>query len=69
MTGIAGLLAGSYLYAELSKNLSTNVLACGNRGCIQLPDLIGVRTTPFLIVLAPLLGVALWVMHLYLPWF
>ena len=67
VAGIAGLLAGSYLYAELSKNLSTNVLAWGDRGCIQLPDLIGVRTTPFLIVFAPLLGVALWVLYLYFP--
>ncbi len=67
VAGIAGLLAGSYLYAELSKKLSTNVLAWGDRGCIQLPDLIGVRTTPFLIVFAPLLGVALWVLYLYFP--
>ncbi|OIJ41417.1 YeeE/YedE thiosulfate transporter family protein [Massilia timonae] len=67
VAGIAGLLAGSYLFAELSKKLSTNVLAWGDRGCIQLPDLIGVRTTPFLIVFAPLLGVALWLLYLYFP--
>lgn len=67
IAGIAGLLAGSYLYAELSKNLGTNVLTWGDRGCIQLPDLIGVRTTPFLVVFAPLLGVALWVLYLYFP--
>lgn len=67
VAGIAGLLAGSYLFAELSKNLSTTVLAWGDRGCIQLPDLIGVRTIPFLIVFAPLLGVALWLLYLYFP--
>ncbi|MCA1245947.1 YeeE/YedE thiosulfate transporter family protein [Massilia sp. MS-15] len=67
VAGIAGLLAGSYLYAELSGNLSKNVLAWGDRGCIQLPDLIGVRTMPFLIVFAPFLGVALWLLHLYFP--
>ncbi|WP_273029210.1 YeeE/YedE thiosulfate transporter family protein [Massilia timonae] len=67
VAGITGLLGGSYLYAELSRSLSSNVLAWGDRGCIQLPDLIGVRTTPFLIVFAPLLGVALWLLYLYFP--
>jgi hypothetical protein len=67
VAGIAGLLAGSYLYAELSRSLSSNVLAWGDRGCIQLPDLIGVRTTPFLVVFAPLLGAILWVLYLYFP--
>lgn len=67
IAGIVGLLAGSYLYAELSKNLGATVLTWGDRGCIMLPDLIGVRVTPFLIVFAPLLGVALGVLYLYVP--
>ncbi|TXF98911.1 DUF6691 family protein [Massilia arenae] len=67
IAGIAGLLAGSYLFAELSRNLGTNLLAWGDRGCIQLPDLIGVRIMPFLIVFAPLLGVALWLLYRYFP--
>lgn len=67
VAGIAGLLAGSYLYAELSGSLSKSVLAWGDRGCIQLSDLIGVRTMPFLIVFAPMLGVALWLLYLYFP--
>jgi len=67
VAGIAGLLVGSYLFAELSGKLGKNVLARGDRGCIQLPDLIGVRTMPFLILFAPLLGVALWLLYLYFP--
>ena len=67
VAGIAGLLAGSYLYAEFSKKLSTSVLTWGDRGCIKLPDLVGVRTTPFLLVFAPLLGLALWILYLYFP--
>lgn len=67
IAGIAGLLAGSYLYAELSRKLGATVLTWGDRGCIQLPDLVGVGTTPFLIAFAPLLGVALWVLYLYFP--
>lgn len=65
--GIAGLLAGSYLYAELSGKLSKNVLAWGDRGCIQLPGLLGVRTLPFLVVFAPLLALALVALYLYAP--
>lgn len=65
--GIAGLLAGSYLYAEFSRRLGTNVLAWGDRGCITLPDLIGVRRAPFLMVFAPLLGLALAVLYWYFP--
>ena len=67
VAGIAGLLAGSYLYAEFSKELGKNVLTWGDRGCITLPDLIGVGTTRFLIVFAPLLGVALVTLYLYFP--
>lgn len=67
IAGIVGLLAGSYLYAEFSKNLGATVLTWGDRGCIMLPEVFGVRTKPFLIVFAPLLGVALGVLYLYAP--
>lgn len=67
LAGIAGLLAGSYLYAELSENLGKNVLTWGDRGCITLPDLVGVRTMPFLVVFVPFLCLALAVLYLYFP--
>lgn len=67
VAGIAGLLAGSYLFAEWSRKLGANVLTWGDRGCITLPGLVGVRTAPFLMVFAPLLGIALGALYLYSP--
>ena len=65
--GIVGLLAGSYLYAEFSRIFSATVLTWGDRGDIMLPDLMGVRVLPFLIVFAPLLGGALVVLYWFAP--
>lgn len=67
VAGIVGLLAGSYLYAEFSRSLSATVLAWGNRGGIMLPDLIGVRLLPFLLVFAPALVGALVFLHWLSP--
>lgn len=67
IAGIAGLLAGSYLFAEFSGSLSKNVMSWGDRGCIQLPDVLGTRTVPFLIVFAPLLALALGLLYFYAP--
>lgn len=67
VAGIAGLLAGSYLYAELSRKLGATVLAWGNRGGIMLPDLLGVRLLPFLLVFTPLLVGALVFLHWFSP--
>lgn len=63
VAGIVGLLAGSYLYAELSRTLSATVLTWGNRGGIMLPDLFGVRLLPFLLVFTPLLVGGLFFLH------
>ncbi|MGZ8301441.1 MAG: YeeE/YedE thiosulfate transporter family protein [Telluria sp.] len=59
IAGIGGLLAGSYVYAELSRPLGSTVLAWGNRGGIMLPDLFGMRLLPFLALFTPLLLAAL----------
>lgn len=67
IAGIAGLLAGSYLYAELSRKLSATVLAWGNRGGIMLPDLIGVRLFPFLLAFIPVLVGGLLFLHWFSP--
>lgn len=63
VAGILGLLVGSYLYAESSRTLSSTVLTWGNRGGIMLPDLIGVRLLPFLLIFTPLLVGALIFLH------
>ena len=65
--GIAGLLAGSYLYAEFSRKLSATVLTWGDRGCIMLPDLMGVGRTPFLIGFAPVLVTVLAMLYWFAP--
>lgn len=67
IAGIAGLLAGSYVYAELSRPLSSTILSWGNRGGIMLPDLFGIRLAPFLAIFAPLLLAALLVLDRYAP--
>ncbi len=67
IAGIAGLLAGSYLYAETSGFLSSTIEKIGNRGQIMLPDKLGVRLWPFLAYFVPLLGFALWMLHWFAP--
>lgn len=67
VAGIAGLLAGSYLYAELSRSLSATVLTWGERGGIMVPDLIGVRLLPFLFVFTPVLGGVLVLLYFFAP--
>lgn len=59
IVGIIGLLAGSYLYAEMSGYLDSTLLKWGTRGKIMLPDLMGVRLVPFIICSIPLLTLAL----------
>jgi uncharacterized protein len=46
---IAGLVAGSYVFAEASDWLSRTIEKWGDRGKIILPDLLHVRRTTFLI--------------------
>ncbi len=59
IAGIAGLMAGSYLYAETSDFLSSTIQKIGNRGGIMLPDLVGMRLLVFLVIFVPLLTLAL----------
>ena len=63
MAGLAGLMAGSYLFAETSDFLSATIQKIGNRGKIMLPDLIGVRVAVFLAVFVPLLGLSLFALE------
>lgn len=67
IAGIGGLLAGSYVYAELSRTLGSTILSWGNRGGIMLPDLFGIRLVPFLVVFAPLLLAALLALDKFAP--
>lgn len=63
IAGIAGLLAGSYLYAEASDRLSSTIQKIGNRGGIMLPDLLGMRLIVFLLLFVPLLVLGLFALE------
>ena len=63
IAGIAGLMAGSYIYAETSDYLAATIQKVGNRGGIMLPDLLGMRVMPFLALFVPLLGFVLFMFH------
>lgn len=59
IAGIAGLMAGSYLYAETSDYLSATIQKIGNRGGIMLPDLLRMRLVVFLVIFVPVLVLSL----------
>ena len=56
IAGIAGLMAGSYVYAETSQYLSRTIHKIGDRGSIMLPNLVRMEVTTFLIIFVPLLA-------------
>jgi len=60
ITGILGLMAGSFLFAEVSRPLDESLMKWGYRGKLMLPDLIKAPLYPFLFVTVPLLLVILW---------
>lgn len=67
IAGIMGLLAGSYLYAELSGYLDSTILKWGSRGKIMLPDLMRTRLAIFIICFVPLLILILFGIEKYAP--
>ena len=62
VVGIAGMMAGSHLFAELSHPLA-RVQNWGSRGGIMLNDLIGVPLRIFLPIAVPVLVAALWMLE------
>lgn len=55
IAGIAGLMLGSYLFAEASGWLDKTLMKAGDRGKLMLPELVGVSLPVFLVVFVPLL--------------
>lgn len=55
LAGILGLMAGSYLFAEMSSRLDRTLLKWGDRGKVTFPELLGVPTFGFLVVFVPIL--------------
>ena len=58
--GIAGLIAGSYLFAEMSGWLKRTVETWGDKGPLMLPDLLHLPRLPFAFGFAALLTVFLY---------
>ena len=61
--GMAGLIAGSYLFAEMSEWLSKTVQKWGDKGKLAIPDLFHVPRLPFAYATAVLLAVGLYFLH------
>ncbi len=53
--GVVGLMAGSYLFAEMSDWLSKTVLTWGDRGKLMLPELVAMPLLTFLLIWIPIL--------------
>jgi len=65
--GVAGLMAGSYLFAEMSALLDRTLMKVGDRGKLQLPELVGISRPRFLMVWVPLLVLVLVGMNHFSP--
>ena len=65
--GIVGLIAGSYLYAELSGWLKQTVEKWGDKGKVMLPDLVHIPRLPFAYAVAVLLSVGLYFLDRAFP--
>jgi hypothetical protein len=61
--GIAGLMAGSYLFAELSAWLKQTVEKWGDKGKVMLPDLLHIPRAAFVPGFALLLTAALFALQ------
>lgn len=55
IAGVAGLMIGSYLFAEASGWLGKTLLKVGDRGKLMLPEVVGLNLPVFLLVFLPLL--------------
>ena len=60
IAGVAGLMAGSYLFAEASGWLGKTLMKVGDRGKLMLPEVVGLKLPVFLFVFVPLLIAALY---------
>jgi uncharacterized membrane protein YedE/YeeE len=65
--GMAGLIAGSYLYAELSGWLGKTVETWGEKGKVTLPDLLHLPRLPFACGAAAVLVGGLFILQRVFP--
>jgi uncharacterized protein len=55
VAGVAGLMLGSYLFAEASGWLDKTLMKVGDRGKLMLPEIVSLRLPVFLFIFVPLL--------------
>ncbi len=55
IAGVAGLMVGSYLFAEASGWLDKTLMKVGDHGKLMLPEMVGLRLPVFLFIFVPLL--------------
>lgn len=55
IAGIAGLMIGSYLFAEASGKLEKSFMKVGDRGKLMLHEVFGVPLSTFLVIFIPVL--------------
>ena len=65
--GMVGLVAGSWIFAELSGWTKQTIEKWGDLGKVLLPDLLHLRRGPFVTVFVGLLTAGLFVLHRYFP--
>ena len=65
--GMAGLVAGSWMFAELSASLKKTVEKWGDLGKVLLPDLLRVPRGVFVVIFAVLLTVGLFALERAFP--
>lgn len=63
--GVAGLVAGSFLYAEHSEKLSKTLETWGKLGELTLPKVLHLSRTVTVVIVATLLGGALFLLDKY----
>jgi uncharacterized membrane protein YedE/YeeE len=62
---MAGLVAGSYLFALMSGSMARTVGRWGDRGRILLPDILHARPRTFVLAFAGFLIAGLWLLEHY----
>ncbi len=67
IAGIAGMIVGSHLFAEVSGRLAETLQRIGDRGKLMLPERLGMRRWPFIAVFVPVLVVVLVAIERYAP--
>lgn len=65
--GMAGLVAGSWIFAEFSSSLKKTAEKWGDLGKVQLPDLLHVPRGVFVVIFAVLLAVGLFALERLFP--